>query len=265
VPYLAGVSAFARRRPRAEPATGASSGARCYLAAMPQNLSFDIELADVLELAPGEDLNSKGPFKIACAAAFDGTNVTHWYGRDAGGKPAPHMTASDVRAVLVALRAAQKTGTRLLAWNGLAFDLRWMGAAAEDMALAREIALELYDPLFQLFVERGFPVALEKVAQGFGLPIRKLMSGADAPKEWAAGNHSAVLEYVGQDCRITDLVCVTIESRRALTWITAKGRPSSHPMPKLVSVRELLTRPEPDTSWMDAPIPRSKFAGWLAD
>jgi len=232
---------------------------------MPQNLSFDIELADVLDLAPGEDLNSKGPFRIACAAAHDGARVTHWYGRDAGGNPAPHMSPGDVRAVLVALRAAQEAGTRLFAWNGLAFDLRWMGAAAQDMALARTIALDLVDPLFQLFVERGFPVALEKVAQGFGLPVRKLMNGADAPKEWLAGNHAAVLDYVAQDCRITDLVCTAIEERRELRWITAKGKPSSHAMPQLLPVRDLLARPEPDTSWMSDPIPRSKFAGWLAD
>jgi hypothetical protein len=34
-------------------------------------------------------------------------------------------------------------------------------------------------------------------------------------------------------------------------------------MPKLLSVEQCLALPEPDTSWMDAPIPRAKFAGWL--
>jgi hypothetical protein len=34
-------------------------------------------------------------------------------------------------------------------------------------------------------------------------------------------------------------------------------------MPVLKPVRELLHAPEPDTSWMDAPLPRSKFTQWL--
>lgn len=31
-----------------------------------------------------------------------------------------------------------------------------------------------------------------------------------------------------------------------------------------LSVREALELPEPDTSWMDKPIPRKNFAAWLS-
>lgn len=226
-------------------------------------IAFDIELADILDLAPGEDLNSRGPFRIACAAAFDGRAVTHWYGRDAAGEPRLCMSASDVHAALTQLRRDQEAGARLVAWNGLAFDLRWMGVAAKDTDLARRIALDLFDPMFQLFVERGFPVALAKVARGFEIAGGKLMDGADAPREWQAGNTQKVLDYVAQDCRLTEDVFRNIERTGELRWISARGQPKAHAMPRLVPVRDLLGRPEPDTSWMTDPLPRAKFTGWL--
>ena len=93
------------------------------------------------------------------------------------------------RDVLIFLRAQQRAGSRVFAWNGLSFDLRWLGVAADDVPLAAEVALDLYDPMFQFFVQRGFLVALAKVADGLGIAETKLMDGADAPVEWARGNH----------------------------------------------------------------------------
>ncbi|QDU83161.1 hypothetical protein Pla163_02580 [Planctomycetes bacterium Pla163] len=226
-------------------------------------IAFDIELADIIDLAPGEDLNGRGPFRIACAAAYDGNAVTHWYGRDAAGEPDAHMAPADVHAALMHLRSEQEAGARLVAWNGLAFDLRWMGVAAQDLGLARHIALDLYDPMFQLFVERGFPVALAKVARGFHITEGKSMDGAAAPHEWQAGNRQSVLDYVAQDCRLTEQVFGHIERTGELRWISARGEPKSHAMPALHPVCELLDRPLPDTSWMTDPWPRSKFTGWL--
>jgi hypothetical protein len=117
--------------------------------------------------------------------------------------------------------------------------------------------------MFQLFVERGFPVALAKVASGFDIAEGKLMDGAAAPHEWQAGNRQSVLDYVAQDCRLTEQVFRNIERTGELRWISARGQPKSHTMPTLHPVRELLERPLPDTSWMTDPLPRAKFMGWL--
>ena len=99
----------------------------------------------------------------------------------------PALRARNGDAVLLAhtflrrFAQEQKRGAMVSAWNGLSFDLRWLGAAANDVALAREVALELYDPMFQFFILRGFPIGLAAVADGLGIVETKLMHGADAP------------------------------------------------------------------------------------
>jgi hypothetical protein len=226
--------------------------------------AFDIEIADIVELAPGEDLDRHGPFRIACAADCDRQGeVRHWYSRDADGGPADAMSPEAALECLRWLREQQLSGARLCAWNGLSFDLRWLGEAALDLPLAAEVALDLVDPMFQFFVQRGFPVGLAAVAEGLGVEETKLMSGADAPVEWARGDRQRVLDYVAGDCRITSLVVDRIAATRAIRWRTRRGTISSEPMPELRPVRELLDVPEPDTSWMDAPIPRAKFLHWI--
>ncbi|RKY19779.1 MAG: hypothetical protein DRQ55_09840 [Planctomycetota bacterium] len=225
---------------------------------------FDIELSNVIELAPGEDLDKYGPFDISCAAAStDGEQVRHWTTPGSDGRPALQLDQATAADMLGWLRQQQLDGARLFAWNGLSFDLRWIGSVAGDAKLAGEVALDLYDPMFQFFVQRGFPVGLAAVAQALGVEEQKLMSGADAPVQWQAGNHQLVLDYVAGDCRITDQVVRGIEQAGCIRWRTRKGTVSSEPVPELRRVRDLLTAPEPDVSWMDSPIPRSKFTAWL--
>jgi serine/threonine protein kinase len=227
-------------------------------------IAFDIEIANVFELEAGEDLDDYGPFDISCAAAAnDNGDVIHWTSTMQDGSYANHLDAAKAKKLLAYLRMMQLLGNRLFAWNGLSFDLRWIGVAAEDVDLAAEVALDLYDPMFQFFVQRGFPVGLAKVAEGLGVTETKLMDGADAPVQWAQGNHQLVLDYVAGDCRITDAVVARIEETGGVTWRTSRGTLSTEPMPKLKQIRELLDAPELDTSWMDAPLPRSKFTSWL--
>ncbi len=113
-------------------------------------LSFDIEIANEFELRPGEDLERYAPFDISVAAvAHENGTVRHWHATDALGKPTGTLDARLAREVLEYLREAQLEGTRVFAWNGLSFDLRWLAHVAKERELAREVAMELYDPMFQ--------------------------------------------------------------------------------------------------------------------
>lgn len=238
-----------------------SSGAAHSAAGL---IAFDIELANVFELKEGEDLEQHAPFDIACAAAADGRGgLWHWFATDAAGRPTGRLDAALARDMLGWLREHQLRGARLCAWNGLSFDLRWLGHVADDRTLARTIALDLFDPMFQLVCQRGFPVGLAKVAEALGVGESKLMAGADAPKHWAAGDHQLVLDYVAGDCRITEAVTARIAAQGFLRWRTQRGTIASEPMPRLEPVRALLDSPLPDTSWMSDPIPREKFTAWL--
>ena len=72
------------------------------------------------------------------------------------------------------------------------------------MKLAAEVASANYDPMFQFFNKTGYPVSLASVGEGMGLKETKLMLAADAPKEWRAGNHQEVMDYVLDDAKRAD-------------------------------------------------------------
>lgn len=229
-------------------------------------LSFDIEISDVFELGKNEDMEKYAPFHISVAAtAIDGGEERVWYSEDEEGRPALNLTRRRAHELLEYLEEMQQKGFMICAWNGLSFDLKWIGHQADDMALAARIALKSYDPMFQFFNLAGFPVKLAKVAEAMNVPQEKLMDGADAPKEWRAGKHQAVMDYVLGDCQMTNLIVLAIQKARKVRWVTGRGTISSKPMPRLKPVEEVIQDPEPDQSWMDTPIPRSKFYKWTLE
>jgi hypothetical protein len=230
-------------------------------------IAFDIEIADEFTLAPGEDLDAHGPFHISVAAVYDASNGRSrvWHSSSPAGEPTGHLTPEGAREVLRFLRDRQREGLRIMAWNGLSFDLKWLGHAAEDMALAAEVARDLIDPMFHFFCLKGFPVGLQAVADGMRLGAQKLMDAKDAPREWRLGNHQRVIDYVIEDCRITTVVGQAIESKRHIRWRTSRGSVSDVSIPKLLTVAEAMKLPEADTSWMDKPIPRQRFVGWMTE
>ncbi len=144
-------------------------------------LSFDIEISDVFELGKYEDMEKYAPFHISVAAtAIHNGEERVWYSEDEEGRPALNLTQQRAHELLEYLDEMQQIGFMVCAWNGLSFDLKWIGHQADDMALAARIALKSYDPMFQFFNQAGFPVGLANVAQAMGISQKKLMHGADA-------------------------------------------------------------------------------------
>jgi hypothetical protein len=210
-------------------------------------LSFDIEISDVFELGKYEDIEKYAPFHIAVAAtAIHNGEERVWYSEDEEGRPALNLNRDCAHDLLEYLGQMQQKGFKVCAWNGLSFDLKWIGHQAGDMAFAARIALKSCDPMFQFFNQAGFPVGLGKVAEGMGIPQKKLMDGADAPKKWRAGNHQEVMDYCLGDCKMTNLIVRVIQKSRQVRWVTGKGYISSKPMPRLKSVEEVIQDPAPD-------------------
>jgi hypothetical protein len=227
-------------------------------------LSFDIEISDVFELGANEDLEKYAPLHISVAAtAVHNGEERLWYSTGDDGQPALNLTAQRAHELLEYLNDMQQGGARVCAWNGLGFDLKWIGHQANDIELAARIALNSYDPMFQFFNQAGFPVGLAKVAQAMGIKQTKLMEGADAPAQWRAGNHQQVMDYCLGDCQMTNQIVLAIDHARKVQWVTARGKVSAKPMLRLKPVAEVLRDPEPDQSWMDTPMPRLKFYDWV--
>jgi hypothetical protein len=119
--------------------------------------------------------------------------------------------------------------------------------------------------MFHIVCSLGYPVALDKGAQGMGLPGKPAgMTGFMAPKLWAEGRFQEVLDYVTQDVKMAMQIALAAEKQRRFEWITRKGTKSKLPLPKgWLSVREAMGLPEPDTSWMSNPLKRRDFITWF--
>ncbi|MCZ7383840.1 MAG: ribonuclease H-like domain-containing protein [Candidatus Methanoperedens sp.] len=232
-----------------------------------QYLAFDIETAKDV---PGDDFNWRPhrPLGISCAAtlASDSGQPLLWYGKTPDGLPEKQMSQEDAQGLVRYLSKMAADGFTILTWNGLGFDFDILAEESGADASCRECALGHVDMMFHVFCSLGYPVGLDKAAQGMGLPGKPPgMSGFKAPKLWAEGHFKEVLEYVAQDVRITMQIAQICDQRRRFEWITRKGAKKSMPLTNGWStVREALRLPEPDTSWMLTPWPRRDFTAWLS-
>jgi len=119
--------------------------------------------------------------------------------------------------------------------------------------------------MFHVHCQQGYPVSLENTALALNIPGKaKGMTGAMAPQYWADGRHDEVLAYVRQDVTAALQIAQKCEHQRRFDWFTGRGKKSSFGLGNgWLIVREAMAMPEPDTAWMDDPIPRSRFTDWL--
>ncbi len=228
-------------------------------------LSFDIEISNIFDLRPGEDIDRHAPFDVAVAATeIAGGEQRLWLSPGPGGTPQINLERQHARELLAYLDEKQRGGYAVCAWNGLSFDLQWIARAAGDVPAASRVARAMFDPMFQFFKLKGFPVSLAAVAAGLRIGLTKSMDAADAPRAWRDGRHQQVCDYVLGDVRMTNEIVAAIERRREIAWVTQRGTRSAVPLPKLRTVAECLADPMPDQSWMSSPIPQERFTHWLA-
>jgi hypothetical protein len=229
-------------------------------------LAFDIETAKDV---PGDDFNWRPhrPLGISCAATLASgcDDVRVWHGKSNEGAPAARMTVQDITELLQYLCAMADDGFTILTWNGLGFDFDILAEESAAATHCQTCALGHVDMMFHIVCSLGYPVALDKGAQGMGLPGKPAgMTGFLAPRLWAEGQYQQVLDYVAQDVRMAMRIAEAAEQRRRFEWITRKGTKSQMPLPNgWLTVSESLKLPEPDTSWMSNPLKRRDFMGWI--
>jgi hypothetical protein len=232
-----------------------------------QYLAFDIETAKVTP--EGEDVQLHRPLGICCwAVAWVDRHdvvVSHSYsGTDAEGGMTPQMSREECIALVWRLHKAVERGFTILTHNGAGFDFDILAEESGMHSLCAHLALHSVDTCFLVHCLKGFPVGLDAIARGMGLQGKTDgMSGALAPQMWAEGRCAEVLAYVEQDVRATLNVALEIEKLRLLAWISRSGKRNILLVPQLLTVEEALRLPEPNTSWMSDPLPRSRFVGWM--
>jgi hypothetical protein len=230
-------------------------------------LAFDIETAKEL---PGDFSlwRNHRPLGITCGATCaSDAEPKLWHSKTSAGKPARQMTRDDLRALVDYLRIMASQGCTILTWNGASFDFDVLAEESESLEDCRAFVRDHVDMMFHIVCRLGYPISLDKVAQGLGLPGKAGgMSGGEAPKLWAEGKHDQVLEYVAQDVRLALQIAAVCEKRKRIAWITQRGMAKSEPLPGgWLTVREALKLPLPDTSWMNTPLRREDCLAWLSD
>ena len=227
-------------------------------------IGFDLETAK--PFPEGEDWHGHRPLGITCAAIWQGEERNDvWYSKGKDGLPLDKMTREDLGSLVKRLVTLTSMGYQLVTWNGLGFDF---DVLAEESGMANEcveLANAHVDMMLHLFCVKGYPLALATAAEYVGMAGKyQGMSGTDAVRLWAEGEHEKVLKYVRQDARITAMLARASEDVGELGWISKAGRKQELRIPHgWLSVQESLAMPEPDTSWMTDPIPRSNFTRWL--
>ncbi|MGK2856813.1 MAG: ribonuclease H-like domain-containing protein [Thermoanaerobaculia bacterium] len=236
---------------------------------MPGYVAFDLETAKILPADAGRDLLSHRPLGITCAAAVarSADDSFLWHGRDADGKPVSEMSRPEATAIVEELERLRTRGLTLVTWNGLGFDFAVLADSSGLGDRCASLAVEHVDMLFHFVCARGYFASLQKVAEGMGLQGKTAgISGADAPRLWAAGQHDEVLSYCRQDSRTTLEIAETAVEKRRLTWVTRKGTRDHLALPNgWMTVREARSLPLPDTSWMSAPPTRDSFFRWFPE
>lgn len=231
---------------------------------MTRFLAWDIEISKVLPEGT-TDWQAHMPLGISCMATYaqDESGPKVWFGSGDDGPP-PAMSKDDLVRFVAYLQAMVADGYNIVTWNGLSFDWHQLAVESGLHAECVELALSHVDMMFQFHCVKGFPVSLDATCRGLGLPSKTDgVSGEMAPILWQRGEYETVLQYVAQDVNCTLAVALAVEQRRELRWITQKGRLNGIPIPCLLTVREALSLPLPNTDWMDSPIPRSRFVGWM--
>ena len=238
---------------------------------MTRYLAFDIETSK--PFPDDHNWRSARPMGIACAAAY-GTGEAKpraWYNRSKDGEIQPSLTHTQSQSLvkqIITLTDPEQTPDpyTLLTWNGLGFDLDILAEESGMTDECRHIALNHVDMMFHFYSTLGYPLSLDKAAQGMATPGKpEGMNGALANEMWNNGERMPVIQYCASDVRSTLALATECESQRHLQWTSNTGRQRFFNLPDgWKTVKEAMELPLPDTSWMTDPIPRNTFTAWLS-
>ena len=191
-----------------------------------------------------------------------------WFGEETDGQIADQMSRDHLNHFVDRLMTLSDDGFTIMSWNGLNFDFRVLAAESGRVQDCQSLAIDHVDMMFNIFCDKGWPVAITQVASGMGLKGKTLgMDGLEAVRIWTEQPHRRkdVVEYAAQDVQITLKLAELGHEQRLLRWRSQSGNLQQLKLLNgWLTCNEVDRGPEPDNSWMDNPIPRAYFKDWLA-
>ena len=188
-----------------------------------------------------------------------------WFTAAADGAIADQMSKEDLGRLAKDLAEMVESGCTLLTWNGTGFDFDILAEESGMEDECKSLAKNHVDMMLHLFCVKGYPLALRTACIGAGTTIKTAgMDGAKAVRMWYEGARQEVIDYCGQDVQVTLELAIASEKMRGLHWSSRAGNPQHLSLPRgWQSVEDVLRFPEPDNSWMNSPMSRREFTGWL--
>ncbi|QDU42096.1 hypothetical protein Mal52_05510 [Symmachiella dynata] len=229
-------------------------------------LAFDIETAKILP-KDVHDLKAHRPLGIACAATLSSLDDQPrlWHSKSDEDTPADRMSREDAGDLVRFLTESTKNGLTVLTWNGLNFDFDILAEESGMFDECKQLAIGHVDMMYHAFCQLGYPIGLDPAARGMGLSGKSSSVPQNlSPQFWADRKFNEVFDYVSQDVRTTLELARACEKKRVFRWVTRKGSVRDMRFASgWMNVESAMSLPEPDTSWMDNPKPRSKFMDWM--
>lgn len=227
-------------------------------------LSFDIEINE--DMNEGEnDLSKINPSVGAFCTDYE--NVSYYYDK-------PYMTRETAKKLVADMENKVKEGFSLFTWNGLSFDMQLLGLYSGMVAECGRLALNSVDAMFLVVAHKGFFLGLDKALVGANIETKlhtvtlndktrfSEMSGQKAPLLWRSGEYSAVMDYLKYDVVQPLKLANHIQSTGYIRWTANSGK-SNYLKTEMLTVKEALKLPLPDTSWMKSAKPREDFYSWI--
>ena len=236
-----------------------------------KTIAFDLEIANEF---PDEGEPDHSKLGISCAATLtsDGTDMRfHSPAQHRGEMYGERMTPNGCQGLLDHLMVATGGGYNLVCWNGN-FDLRVLAyevGTESGYKICQSLAREMYDPMFQFYVDNGFPVGLEAVAKAMlGRTKTEGLHGDAAPILWKESKEKQekVLRYCAGDVALTLALFEEIERKAEIQWITRAEKKRFSVIGQVQTVGECMTLLVVGTPWWpNNPFSREQFVGWLEE
>jgi len=235
-------------------------------------VAFDLEISKLF-LEDNPRLDPEDHLGISCAATVTHTGeLKLWHNKDMGER----MLPEEVQELVGYLHAQHNQGSPIVSWNGMKFDFHVLAVESGFRETCEELAWEHVDLMYVVHCIKGYPLGLEAASKACGTEkgVEGLKQGRYAPYFWAKGDYQLALDYVAQDARCTAAIADTVAEDWGFIWISRRGNPVRFFVPSSLrpstgfaglSPEYVSNWPEPDTSWMDSPIPREDFHAWFRD
>lgn len=225
-------------------------------------ISFDIEThKDIGEF--NGNIKQFRPLGISCAAVKyqNGTKVFYSHDKE-------KMTIAQVRDIVDYLEMAIELESQIVTWNGAGFDFDILYEESGWDSRVPVMAENSIDLMFQFFCIKGYFLGLDAACKGLGLPGKtEGMHGDLVPKLWQGTDEDRekAKSYVRQDAICTYDLAKKILEVGGIKWISKSGKPNRCDFNGLITVKESLELPLPDTSWMigDNRPTREDMIGWI--